>query len=71
TELIPYFFSVAELLAASEDEGDQALARRMYRRCVDAEPPIHGAHYWPDSAYRAGFVHQYEVEQARSRLAAD
>ncbi|MCA8981229.1 MAG: alpha/beta fold hydrolase, partial [Planctomycetes bacterium] len=56
TELIPDFFSVAELLAASEDEGDRALARRMYRRCMDAEPPIHGAHYWPDSAYRAGFV---------------
>ena len=67
TELIPDFFSVAELLAASDDEGDQALARRMYRRCLDAEPPIHGAHYWPDSAYRAGFVYQEEVRRAREK----
>lgn len=70
TELIPDFLSVAEILALSGAPADRELARRMFQRCVDAEPPVHGAHYWPASTYRAGFVHQAAVEAARQRLSA-
>lgn len=70
TELIPDFLSTADCLAASDERADRLLAQRLYRRCIEAEPPIPGAHYWPTSAYRAGFVYQAEVQRARAGLLA-
>ncbi len=70
TELIPDLLFVGATLLKSELDADRSEGIALLRRCVNAEPPIHGAHYWPGSPYRVGFRYLAEVQQARSLLVA-
>lgn len=70
TELIPEFVLVAEALLESKGTEDAERGRRLLERALVAEPVVPAAHYWPASAYRAGFRGRTDVERARARLVA-